>query len=226
MNYLSVCSGIEAAKAHPLGRHLVMVAGVDPFPAQRTPCGPLYLQSAPTSQVSQRLRAFPSVANLSLGILRLARNVGALSSGTTRHLASELKGGTGQSVPLRGCCSGLLRVGSRWSSVPSRATLQVGLPFSHSGTRSVLFLRPAGTSRPCFSGSFHNKSPAQLARGVAAPAGEISCGSFPKSTARPWEPGTSRASRRVSRVRYGQSRLEEQSNGTLRKHNSTQGLPG
>lgn len=38
-------------------------------------------------------------------------------------------------------------------------------PCSHSATRSVLSLRPAGTSRLCFSGSFHKKSPAQSTRG-------------------------------------------------------------
>jgi hypothetical protein len=165
MNYLSACSGIETAKAHPIGWQLVMVAEIDPRPAQRTPRGRLYLPSAPASQVSHRLRAFPSLANLDLGILRLARNVGAFSSGTTRRFASEPKGETYQSVPPRGCCSGVLRVGSRWSSVSSRANLQVELPFSHSATRSVLFLRPAGTSRLCFSGSFHNKSPARRTRG-------------------------------------------------------------
>jgi len=38
-------------------------------------------------------------------------------------------------------------------------------PAITSVTRSVLIPRPAGAARLCFSGSFHNKSPARMARG-------------------------------------------------------------
>jgi hypothetical protein len=56
--------------------------------------------------------------------------------------------------------------------------------------RSVLSLRPAGTSRLCFSGSFHKKSPAQTARGCGPQRARFLVATFPKSAARPWEQGT------------------------------------
>jgi hypothetical protein len=92
------------------------------------------------------------------------------------------------------------------------------LPCSHSATRSVFSLRPAGTSRLCFSGSFHKKSPAQTARGFGPLRARFLAATFPKSATRPWEQGTL-ASRcaGVSRVRFGQFRFGGKENGTLRK---------
>jgi hypothetical protein len=98
------------------------------------------------------------------------------------------------------------------------AMSSAALPYSHSATRSVFSLRPAGTSRLCFSGSFHKKSPAQTARGFGPKRARFLAATFPKSATRPWEQGTL-ASRcaGVSRVRFGQFRFGGKENGTLRK---------
>jgi hypothetical protein len=122
-----------------------------------------------------------------------------------RPITLSLSGGK------RRCCRKRISGGRPQCNLPLAGSF--GEPFLRvfpcfpSVTRSVLFLRPAGAARLCFSGSFHNKSPAHTTRGFG-PGGRDFLRFLPKKRRLPLGAGPLASLRAwVSRVTFGQKQI-------------------
>jgi hypothetical protein len=218
MRYLSCARQFDGSPGHARDRRTHRGSSRQQFRARGST-----LRTLPTlTDASQG----PSSTNLLCASSQTAHRTCAPSTPAAFDASSWQIFANGRCLPVCHCCLPCSRV--LFDAMTSVVRLSVWFRFAEKpsfltcpqGPKSTETDCPRLTQPParCFSCALRDFEallfrflPQEISRAPDArlrpSSGEISCGSFPKSATRPWEQGTSRASRMVSRVRYGQFRF-------------------